>query len=657
MAPQLPASALAAISGYIDREEPAEPPAPARPAAAAAAAAPPQLPASALAAISGYIDREEPAAPPLPPPAPAAPPPARDPEAQTLKEIEPLDASAVFALLHPDGPGYVVVDGVLGQETARRAARAAAAARTQLQRARVGRGDARRLSDERTDEAAFLDERSQHPDVQVLCHALRKLRSSLCRGGAWDDKAAELRLDATTTSTQLARYQPGGRYRRHADALSDDDARQRDALRGKPLLTRNRRITAVYYLNENWNREDGGALRIYADTWTPDAQAFDVLPRLDRLVLFRSTLQHEVLVTRRERLALTQWWYGRIDDDNERVPWRLPAPGRALSSSTSSEERILVSVVAYRDPETERTLQHLFATAKNPKRVRVVVVQQYDCLEGSDDDLVGRLYNHEAEARVTRIRVDFRDANGPCPARACALRRLTDEDDFVLQIDSHTRFRSHWDAYLIDQLAKCDSKEPVLTAYPADYDKDSATLPSDVRPTLLVPSGFDGDGVLRIKGRRLARVHDKPVPSPLWCAGFSFCRAQVWRLVKYEPLPHLFFGEELLHAARLYVAGCDFFAPPEQVIFHRWSRSGRRTLAEDQPRRNVAAARGRAFELLENVEGPRSLADFEARAGVDLKRRVVLPGADRGGLSTEAFADGASSSAGAQVAALLGLKL
>ena len=114
----------------------------------------------------------------------------------------------------------------------------------------------------------------------------------------------------------------------------------------------------------------------HADTRTPDAQ-LDVLPRLDRLVLFQSTLQHEVLVTRRERLALTQWWYGRIDDDNERVPWRLPAPGRALSSSTSSEERILVSVAAYRDPETERTLQHLFATAKNPRPCG----GWYDCLE------------------------------------------------------------------------------------------------------------------------------------------------------------------------------------------------------------------------------------------------------------------------------------
>ena len=126
MAPQLPASALAAISGYIDRDEPAAPPAP--------AAATPQLPASALAAISGYIDRSRseeppaPAAPPLPPPVPAP---------AALREIEPLDASAVFALLHPDGPGYAVIDGVLGEETARRAARAAAAARTQLKRARV----------------------------------------------------------------------------------------------------------------------------------------------------------------------------------------------------------------------------------------------------------------------------------------------------------------------------------------------------------------------------------------------------------------------------------------------------------------------------------------------------------------------------------------
>ena len=151
---------------------------------------------------------------------------------------------------------------------------------------------------------------------------------------------------------------------------------------------------------------------------------------------------------------------------------------------------------------------------------------------------------------MTRIRVDFRDANGPCPARACALRRLTDEDDFVLQIDSHTRFRSHWDAYLIDQLTKCDSEGRCSPPTPRTTTRIQLLSLPTCGQRLLVPSGFDKDGVLRIKGRRIARVHDKPIPSPLWCAGFSFCRAKVWRRVTYEPLPHLFFGEELLHAAR-----------------------------------------------------------------------------------------------------------
>ena len=261
------------------------------------------------------------------------PPPARDREEQTLKEIEPLDASAVFALLHPDGPGYAVVDGVLGQEAARRAARAAARPRHEheLKRARVGRGDARRLSDERTDERPRFWMRGASTPMYKYWTPRCGGCGPRCVEAAPGTKRPPRSL-GRNNNLDAARPLPTGRAlptprgRRPSRTTTRGSAkRARHAL----LLTRNRRITAVYYLNENWNREDGGALRIYADTWTPDAQAFDVLPRLDRLVLFRSTLQHEVLVTRRERLALTQWWYGRIDDDNERVPWRLPAPGRA----------------------------------------------------------------------------------------------------------------------------------------------------------------------------------------------------------------------------------------------------------------------------------------------------------------------------------------
>ena len=67
------------------------------------------------------------------------------------------------------------------------------------------------------------------------------------RGGAWDDKAAELRRTQQHPDA-ARRYQPGGRCRRHADALSTTT--RGSATRCAASPARNRRITAVYYLNE-----------------------------------------------------------------------------------------------------------------------------------------------------------------------------------------------------------------------------------------------------------------------------------------------------------------------------------------------------------------------------------------------------------------------
>lgn len=100
--------------------------------------------------------------------------------------------------------------------------------------------------------------------------------------------------------------------------------------------------------------------------------------------------------------------------------------------------------------------------------------------------------------------------------------------------------------------------------------------PTDIRTTLLVPTHFDNDGMLRQKGRILSTISSHCAQSYLWAAGFSFCRAKVcWSICffilllnhvwcKYlyfsqffiENTPYdgslqdLFFGEELSIAAR-----------------------------------------------------------------------------------------------------------
>jgi hypothetical protein len=59
--------------------------------------------------------------------------------------------------------------------------------------------------------------------------------------------------------------------------------------------------------------------------------------------------------------------------------------------------------------------------------------------------------------------------------------------------------------------------------------------------------------------------------------------------VPYEPLRFLFFGEEALQLARLWAAGWDVFAPPAAVVFHQWSRAGRRTFQAEVPRVRACA--------------------------------------------------------------------
>jgi SM-20-related protein len=91
----------------------------------------------------------------------------------------------------------------------------------------------------------------------------------------------------------FARYPAGSAYARHIDRLVGSDARA---------------ISTVLYLNEGWQPEDGGALRIYLG----GGRSADVLPEGGRLVAFLSDrFEHEVLPATRERLSFTGWFRRR----------------------------------------------------------------------------------------------------------------------------------------------------------------------------------------------------------------------------------------------------------------------------------------------------------------------------------------------------------
>jgi SM-20-related protein len=89
----------------------------------------------------------------------------------------------------------------------------------------------------------------------------------------------------------LAHYPPGAFYRKHLDAF-----------KGRS----NRILTTVFYLNPQWQENDGGQLVIYGDK----GEVLEaVLPEAGKLVVFLSDVFiHEVLAGNRDRFSITGWY-------------------------------------------------------------------------------------------------------------------------------------------------------------------------------------------------------------------------------------------------------------------------------------------------------------------------------------------------------------
>lgn len=154
--------------------------------------------------------------------------------------------------------------------------------------ARVGSG--RTLAQEtaiRGDFILWLDQATLTPAQQRYAQQLDVLRQTLNR---------ELFLGAIDIELHLARYPTGARYHKHRDRHAGSQARL---------------LSCILYLNQEWNEQDGGQLRLYLNEEQPP-QTLDVLPQGGTLVTFLSgDYFHEVLPARRARLSITGWMRAR----------------------------------------------------------------------------------------------------------------------------------------------------------------------------------------------------------------------------------------------------------------------------------------------------------------------------------------------------------
>src|SRR5260221_9124411 len=145
---------------------------------------------------------------------------------------------------------------------------------------------------------------------------------------------------------------------------------------------------------------------------------------------------------------------------------------------------IFVQIAAYRDSECIPTIADLFQKAARPADVSVGVCWQF--WPGRDPA------NVELDSFGNRVRVhnvDARKSRGVCWARHQAEQFFAGED-YVLQVNSHTRFVPNWDDLMCEELARCDASKAALTCNPPAY-RPPASLEAHPRPIVRRAAPFN----------------------------------------------------------------------------------------------------------------------------------------------------------------------
>ena len=262
---------------------------------------------------------------------------------------------------------------------------------------------------------------------------------------------------------------------------------------------------------------------------------------------------------------------------------------------------IFVSVASYRDKYCSRTLESMYENAANPSSLFVGL-----CVQNDTDDESCVLSNPALTAyqpNIRTINLAHFEAKGPTWARYLCTTLMQDEDYF-LQIDSHTLFGENWDVKLVamvkDIKANTASTDVVLSHYPPSYeDRDNKARDKTVVDTIC-QSFFNERGMVSFLGAEGVEMTKTPyVQTPHIAAGMFFCEGKCIREVPYDPhLPNLFVGEEILHSARVWTSGYDIYTPQENTVFHLYTRADQPHVWDDKKDYNDEEAFNKAKAIL-----------------------------------------------------------
>jgi hypothetical protein len=288
---------------------------------------------------------------------------------------------------------------------------------------------------------------------------------------------------------------------------------------------------------------------------------------------------------------------------------------------------VFVQIPAYRDRELLPTLRDLFATARDPARLRVVVAWQY-----GDDEL-----HLESELRrwknLSLLKIPARESQG-CNWARSLLQGEWNAEPYTLFLDSHHRFVPEWDEIAIamhEDLRAAGIAKPILTGYLPPYDPGSDPQGREATLYRIRLAERRHGLIFRLVGDAVTGLRDPPGPFAAHFASlhFLFADGSFNREIPFDSSIY-FFADEAAIALRAYTHGYDLHHPHRVLGWHLYERATRVTHWADHAdwqrldrissKRLHALYSGRLSGKF-GVGRHRSVADYEAFVGMPLIER------------------------------------
>lgn len=232
------------------------------------------------------------------------------------------------------------------------------------------------------------------------------------------------------------------------------------------------------------------------------------------------------------------------------------------------KKSIFISIASYRDKNCNSTIKSIYDNAKYPEYIYIGICQQN---KNTDIDCLHDINNKN----IRIIRIDYKDAKGPVYARYLA-STLCEDEEYYLQIDSHTIFIKNWDIICIKSIEnlKKISDKPILSHYPRDYPDKDIENKDKFYVTYIKYLKFIKNKdfkIIQYEGARFIDTKNTFIKTPFVTGNFLFLESRFLNEIPYDnTLDYLHHGEEILHSLRFYTYGYDVFIPNQNIVYHNY---------------------------------------------------------------------------------------